>query len=128
MNVSARAANPAEQAKLLKGQPAPQQVSDQNITYNVSLGVNDGKFVLNWSVTPPVFGRWDWVGVFESADDARTDPAGTYLRGGWQWAEYGGPYNTSVNVNYGYVIAYVVWNYGADAYQAVDISNPFMPG
>lgn len=125
MNVSAKAVNPSEQAKLLKGQPAPQQVSDQNVTYNVSLGVNDGEFVLNWSVSPQVYGRWDWVGVFQSAKDAQTDPDGTYLGGGWQWAEDGSPYKTSVNANNGYVIAYVVWNYGADAYQAVAISAPY---
>ncbi|WP_274650853.1 hypothetical protein [Paenibacillus humicola] len=121
----ARAANPAEQAKLLKGQPAPKDAQDQNVTYNVSLGVKDGEFTLNWSVTPQVYGRWDWVGVFQSAQDAQSDPAGTYMFRGWQWAENGSPYQTGIDANNGYVIAYIVWNYGADAYQAVAISDPY---
>ncbi|MBB6731683.1 hypothetical protein [Cohnella zeiphila] len=124
-NLSVRAANPAEQAKLLMGQAAPQQTADPSISYNVSLGVNDGDFVLNWTVTPKVYGRWDWVGVFKSPEDAQSNPDGNYMFGGWQWAEDGSPYQTRISVNSGYVVAYVVWNYGADEYQAVAISNPY---
>lgn len=124
---TARAENPAEQAKLLKGQPASQQeqAAGTDVTYNVSLGTKDGYFVLNWSVSPPVLGRWDWVGVFKSEDDAKTNPDGTYLRGGWQWADDGNSYQSSVAVNDGYVIAYIVWNYDTGKYQAVAISNPY---
>lgn len=121
----ARAENPAEQAKLLQNQEAPLQASDSNVSYSVSLGVKDGDFVLNWSVTPQVYGRWDWIGVFENAENAQSDPDGTYKFGGWQWADAGSPYSTRISVNSGYVAAYIVWNYATKTYQAVAISDPY---
>lgn len=120
-----RAENPAEQAKLLQDQAAPLQASESNVSYSVNLGVHEGDFILNWSVTPQVYGRWDWVGVFENAENAQNDPSGTYKYGGWQWADAGSPYSTSITANDGCVIAYIVWNYGTKSYQAVAISAPY---
>ncbi|WP_379190646.1 hypothetical protein [Paenibacillus solisilvae] len=76
-------------------------------------------------LTPQVYGRQDWVGVFENVENAQNDPAGTYKYGGWQWADAGSPYSTNITANDGYVIAYIVWNYGTKSYQAVAISAPY---
>lgn len=95
-------------AEQLKADPGSFQVAPEAGTVQVTLGVQNGNFLLGWSVQDPA--QKDFVALYASPQD----PDDGYLTRQWQWVANGSPYQTGTNVNPTYQARYLRYGTSGD--------------